>query len=252
MADDVDIRFGGESINQVLADEGYEFTVNALSGDRLLGSTLDIASQPGRDGDRLIDKTLPSRSITVTYTLKVANEASAEALERHADAEQLLAGLLHRPGLADLEMSHRDGYFRAEFEGASKSADYAHFHQGTLTFVCPKPFLYGSFLVTTIAGGLVAVDSNYYVEPVIIWTTNQSVGAAWIEVDGERLTIDTGISSGQQIRIDSQRMETRIGGVLNVENVGLPGEPYPVIRNGSTVTRSPGGTIEFRYRARHV
>ncbi|WP_162320391.1 distal tail protein Dit [Nesterenkonia haasae] len=252
MADDVDIRFGGESINQVLADEGYEFSVNGITGDRLLGSSLEVAGQPGRDGDRLIDKNLPSRTITVTYTLQVDKEASHEALEKHAEAEQILAGLLHRPGLAELEMSHRDGYFRAEFEGASKSSDYAHMHQGTLTFFCPQPFLYGSSLTTTIAGGLVAVDSNYYVEPVIIWTTNQSVGAAWIEVDGERLTIDTGISSGQQIRIDSQRMETRIGGVLNVENIGLPGEPYPVIRDGSSITRSPGGSIEFRYQARHI
>ena len=122
--------------------------------------------------------------------------------------------------------------------------------QGALEFTCPQPFLYVDQEHTVSpSGGTVAIESNHYVEPVILWETSSTVGAAWIEVDGERLTIDTQISGGQQIRIDSARKETRVGGVLNVENIH---GTYPQVRDGSTVETSPGGSLSFTYQERWI
>ncbi|WP_258933192.1 hypothetical protein [Nesterenkonia pannonica] len=249
VAEDVEITYAYQSINEAMADEGAEFTVNGISGDGLLGSELGIRDAPGRDGDVLIERTLPSRTVTVAYTLKVAKEASHAALTEHRRVESVLNGLMSRRGLVELELSHLDGYFMAAEGGLSKSSDYAHMHQGTMTFYCPKPFLYGSTVTTTIAGGLISVGTNHFVQPVIVWTTSSTVGSAWIEVDGVRLRVDRQISEGQQIRIDCERMETRVGGVLNVEDIK---GSYPQVRDGSSVSRHPGGPIEFRYQERWI
>jgi hypothetical protein len=93
------------------------------------------------------------------------------------------------------------------------------------------------------------VGSNYFVDPVIVWETSTTHGAPHIEVDGQRLTVDTQVSAGQQIRIDSARKETRVGGVLNVENIH---GTYPRLFDGSTITTSPGGNLQVQYQARWI
>lgn len=246
---DLDFTFRGESITDALAAEGWDFGITGIEGEGLLGADLQTGSRPGSDGSRLIDSNLPSRMIAVHYRLKVAGDISHDALTEQATAEQVMNRLLHRPGLSELVFSHRDGYFMAALSGMGKTANYAHMHTGTIEFYCPRPFLYGDEVTTTPSGGSVSVNSNYYVEPVIIWELSEDVGAAWIEVDGQRLTIDTGISAGQQVNIDCARKETRIGGILNVENIH---GTYPRLFDGSSVSTSPGGEITFSYRERWI
>lgn len=249
MSEQADFMFAGQSITQAMAAEGWDFGITGIDGEGLLGADLQTGARPGSDGDRLIDRNLPSRLITVSYKLQVASAISHDALTEQARAERLMNGLLNRPGLAQLEFSHQDGYFNAALDHVAKGTRWAHLHTGTLVFYCPQPFLYGPNRTTTPSSGTVSIESNHYVEPVILWETSSQVGAAWIEVDGHRLTIDTGISSGQQIRIDCARKETRVGGALNVENIhGV----YPRVFDGSTVETSPGGSLSFQYRERWI
>lgn len=249
MSEQADFTFDGQSITEALAGVGWEFGITGIDGEGLSGMDLQIAPRPGADGDRLIDQNVPSRRIVVDYTLTVAAGISHEALVSQGQADRLLNRLLIRPGLARLEFSHQQGYFNATLEQLSKPARWAHFYQGQIVFYCPQPFLHGSNRRVSPSSGTVSIDSNHYVEPVILWTTSSAVSAAWIEVDGHRLTIDTGISSGQQIRIDCARKETRVGGVLNVENIhGV----YPKFYDGSTVETSPGGSLEMRFQERNI
>src|SRR5699024_9008847 len=120
----------------------------------------------------------------------------------------------------ELVVDHRDGYFLATAGRVSVDVRYEHFLKGTLEFVCPSPFLYGSDRTAVRgSGNRVPVESNYFVEPTILWTPRITYGAPHIEVDGKRLTIDTQVSANQQIRIDSARKEVRIDGVLEVEHI---------------------------------
>lgn len=249
MSKDVDIIFAGQSIPDALAAEGVDFGVMDIEGEGLLGSENQSDDRPGTDGHRLVDSNLPARTIIVSYSLQVASEASHEALTDRLAIERLLNGLLHRPGLSRLEFSHMDGYFMARLSALPKATRYAHMFQGAIEFYAPQPFLYGPEHTTEPNGGVLTVETNHHVEPVILWETDQQVGAVWIEVDGKRLTIDTQISAGQQIRIDCARKETRVGGVLNVVNIH--GE-YPKVRDGSVVTTSPGGDMSFTYQERWI
>lgn len=139
----------------------------------------------------------------------------------------------------------------AEAGAISVAGRWEHFLKGTIEFVCPSPFLHGS--TRTVGRGSVnrvEVNSNYFVEPVILWRTRIGYGAPHIEVDGKRLTIDTQVGEGQQIRIDSARKEVRIGGVLEVEHIH---GTFPQLFNGSEVTIVPGGTdISFQYQERWI
>lgn len=251
MSRDVDVSFAGRSIADALADEGVDFGVMDTEGEGLIGAVVRGSDRPGSPGRRWVDTQLPDRLITVHYSLSVASEASHDALEDRLRIEGLLNGLLHTGRApARLEFSHLPGYFLARLVDAPKAVRYAHILQGSLIFECPQPFRYVDQEHTTSpSGGTVAIESNHYVEPVILWETSSTVGAAWIEIDGERLTIDTQTSGGQQIRIDCARKETRVGGVLNVENIH---GTYPQVRDGSVVSTSPGGEMSFTYQERWI
>lgn len=246
----LNVSFGGQSITEEMAKLGLDFRVMDTDGEGLIGSKLKIEDRPGSDGNRLVEDDLPSRPITVSYSVRVAPEASHDALTQRLSVEQKLNGLIHRPGLSRLEFSHLDGYFMAKLSEAPRPLRLANLLQGSLVFHCPRPFRYvDQEHSATPANGQLSIASNTYVKPTIIWTTGAAVGAAWIEVDGNRLTIDTGISEGQQIRIDCERKETWVGGILEVENIH---GTYPKVWDGSKVTTSPGGELSFNYDERWI
>lgn len=235
------MRIGGTDIVQAMSDAGYLFTIEGISGRDPVEAEQQTAARPGSDGVRLIAETLPDREVKVDYSLVADDEQSRR------DAGRLLGRLIGR-GVQRVEFSDQDGHYNGTTRNV-EGEQWPRFGRGELITFCPQPFLYGDEVTVSPSNGTVSIDSNHYVEPVILWTTSSAVGAAWIEVDGHRLTIDTGISSGQQIRIDCARKETRVGGVLNVENIhGV----YPRVYDGSTVETSPGGSLEMTYRERWI
>lgn len=249
VADNYDFTFNGTPIGGTVSATGVQFTVSRVEGAGLHGMSVQTAERPGGDGSRLIDSHLSERVIQVQFTLETGLQMSHESMVALDEAERALHGLLYRSGLSELRFPHQGGYFLAKPGGISVDARWEHLLKGTLEFVCPAPFLYGVERTVSPSGGRVQVESNYFVEPVILWTTSASSGAPRIEVDGKRLTIDTQVSAGQQIRIDSARKETRVGGVLNVENIhGI----YPQVYDGSTITTSPGGTVQIQYQERWI
>lgn len=246
----VAVTVGGVNLIEYFADAGHELIIQNILGRDPVEEVIQSEERPGAPGDRFIESRLPSRQITIPYGLYSdgwdnMNEGSAARRE----AGRMMGRIVSR-GLQRLEFDDQDGgYYMAKATNAEGDSFMPYLGRGTLTFYCPQPFLYGPEHTTSPSGGQLSIESNYHVEPVILWTTDQQVGAAWIEVDGKRLTIDTQISAGQQIRIDCARKETRVGGVLNVENIH---GTYPQVRDGSTVETSPGGSLSFTYQERWI
>src|SRR5690625_2050165 len=231
-----------------LVDPQARFTVTGVSGAGLLGPVVRLAERSG-DGSRLISTELPERVIAVSFSLKTGHSISVDTMSILDDAERALSGIFAKPGLHELRFPHQNGYFLATAGEVQVTGRWGHYLKGVIEFLCPSPFLYGEQRTIETSGGTVTVGSNYIVEPVILWRTSNTHGAPHIEVDGQRLTIDTQVGGGQQIRIDTSRMETRIGGVLNVEHIR---GTYPRIFDGSTITTSPGGTLSIQYQERWV
>jgi len=250
VADNLDFTFGGQSIKQLLADEGVLFNIRSITGDGLLGAAPVLVDRDGADGARLNSSHLPSRSVVVEFDIATGGTVDHDALVVQAAVERIVNGVLHRPGLAELRLSYRDGYFLATAGDVPDVSKLMNAQSGSIEFVCPSPFLYGWDEVTSpFENGVVRVHTNYFVEPVIVWTLSAAHGAPFIEVDGRRLTVDTQVSSGQQVRIDCARKEVRVGGVLNVENIdGV----FPQLRDGSTIVTSPGGSVEIQYQERWI
>lgn len=246
----VAVSVGGVNLIDYFADAGHELIIQNILGRDPVEEVIQSEERPGGEGERFIESRLPSRQITIPYGLYSDNwEDMREGSAARRSAGRMMGRIVSR-GLQRLEFDDQDGgYYVAKATNTEGDSFMPYLGRGTLTFYCPQPFLYGEEVTVSPSSGTVSIDSNHYVEPVILWTTSSSVGAAWIEVDGHRLTIDTGISSGQQIRIDCARKETRVGGVLNVENIhGV----YPRVYDGSTVETSPGGEISFSYRERWI
>lgn len=234
------ISIDGVNIVEAMADEGHRLVLKTPTGRDPLDKEIQSKGRPGSSGERLTDVSLPSRTIGVEFNL-----ISSDRAER-LKAGRLLGRLMGH-GLREVEFDDDDGNYYLGVVSNNEGDQWLRFGRGELRIFCPQPFLYGDEETTTPAGGVLLVESNYYVEPVILWRVDDQVGAAWIEVDGYRLTIDTGMSEDQQISIDCARKETRIGGVLNVENIrGV----YPRVFDGSTIETSPGGTINMTYQAR--
>lgn len=251
MSDDLTVTYNGVNLAQRLkALHDVDFAVVSIDGDGVHGAVNRTVTLHGSDGDRRVDTAIPARTIGIGYRMDTGRQISHDALKVLTEAEQTLNQILHRPGKpARLVLSHRDGHFLAQPGQVGRANHWAHYSTGVIEMQCHTPFLYGVQRTVSPSGGTVTIRSNYFVEPVILWTTSTAVGAAWIEVDGQRLTIDTGISAGQQVRIDSTRKETRVGGVLDVENVkGV----YPRMYDGSTITTSPGGTLNITYTERWI
>jgi hypothetical protein len=249
VSDKLWFTYGGENLATLLERLGVRFTVLEVAGAGVLGRYVHTVNNLGGDGARRLDAHLLERRIYVHYKLETLSPINHDSLVLQAEAEALINRVLHGHGLAELRVSFRDGYFVAEPDEVAVHRQLAHYQSGTITFVCPSPFLWGEFRTVEPSGGRVQVESNYFVEPVIVWTTDTTHGAPHIEVDGTRLTVDTQVSGGQQIRIDSARKETRVGGVLNVENIhGV----YPRLFDGSTLTTSPGGDVTVQYQARWI
>lgn len=238
----VSLSIGGVDLVEAMADEGHSLLLSNIGGRDPLRKEIQSASRPGASGSRFISATLPAREISVKYTL-ISNSRSAR------EAAGRLLGRLLGFGLERCEFTDQDGYYMAVASNEEAADQRPTYGDGTIRLWCPQPFLYGDETSSTPSGGLLLVNTNYFVEPEIRWTLSDSVGAAWVEVDGQRLTVDTGISEGQQVRIDCARKEVRVGGVLNVENIS---GVFPRVRDGSTVTTSPGGSLTFNYQERQI
>ncbi|MBP2317407.1 distal tail protein Dit [Nesterenkonia lacusekhoensis] len=244
---DIDIRFNGNSVNEVLEDEGFRFGVRNIEGEGLIARDPHTVDLPG-DGSRWVDTRVGPRQITIEYQAQAGKSPGHDAMEEQARLEEVLQGVLFSDAPRPLRFSHQHGLFRGTLQALGKTQNHAHMHVGTMTFLCPDPFRYGDQeTLEPDAEGVVNVLTNYYVEPVLTWETTEAVGSAWVAVDGRRLTIDTAVSAGQQIRVDARRMETRVGGVLNVEDVR---GRYPRLRPGSVLTTNTGGTISVSYERR--
>ncbi len=234
---------GGVDLAAAMAAEGHAIKITNVAGRDPVEEEIESDGRPGADGVRLVDHYLPAREVAVSYRLEFTDSADQQRAAR-------LLGKLIGYGVQRCEFSDQDGHYQALVRHRPDDRSRTpRSVRGELLLYCPQPFLYGEERTTSPAGGVVEVETNRYVEPVILWTLDADVGAAWVEVDGERLTIDTGISSGQQIRIDCSRQETRVGGVLNVENIN---GVYPQMRDGSTIETSPGGSLSITYEARYA
>lgn len=241
---DIDVRFNGNSVAEVLEAEGFRFGVRNISGEGLISRNPHAVDLPG-DGSRWVDTRVPARQVSVEYQAQAGRRPGHDAMEDQARLEEVLQGVLFSDQPRPLRFSHQQGLFRGTLQELSKTQNHAHMHVGTMTFLVPDPFRYGDQeTVEPDADGVVDVQTNYFVEPVLTWETTETVGSAWVAVDGRRLTIDTGVSAGQQIQVNAARMETRVGGVLNVENVR---GHYPRLRPGSVLTTNTGGTISVSY-----
>lgn len=235
------MSIGGVDIIDAFDQAGHEFIIKNILGRDPVEASIQTTDRPGAAGERLIDSQPPAREITVPYGL------FSDDSEHRREAGRLLARIMGR-GLQRIEFSDQGGsYYMATVRNVEGESAMPYLGHGELVLHCPNPYLLGQERTVSPSSGQLSVATNRFVEPVILWTTDQQVGAAWIEVDGERLTIDTGISEGRQIRIDCARKEVRVGGVLNVENVhGV----FPQVADGSTVATSPGGELSFTYQER--
>lgn len=237
--------FDGVNVPGLFVPPGAQFVVGPVSGRNSLALDASLAPSVGRDGAKFIDASLPSRDITVDYT--VSGDGTL-ASQRAQDA--ILMGALLSRGPRRLSFTDQPGrWYEGIFTGAPVKGGGHTWYSGQAGFMCPRPFLYGP-AVTAVINEVYVAQTNYFVEPV--WTVQAGADAPngfTLTVNDQEFHYDGPVTSSTRVVVDSGQRETRIGGALRVmEASGV----YPVLEEISAVSLSIPGSVSVKYQARWV
>lgn len=239
----ISVTFDGVDLVESLRSAGADAHVTGISGR--VGLAMDVTTQrlAGADGSRLVEATLPERTIVVSVAVWSSSRTVQESVQR------LLDGMVHRHELARLDFSDQDGHYEAILADASVGLELPTVLTVKLSFLCPDPFLVGSGVTVTVADGAVDIETNYLVRPVLTVVSGSDLSGLTLTVNGADFVFDAAVPSGQALVIDSVACETRLAGTLKVLEVS--GE-YPVLGASNTITASDPVTISVAYTPRWV
>lgn len=228
--------FNGKVISELMHDAGYRFIIRNVHGRGLLGRELNTASTSGINGQRLLEWSLPSRDITVEFTL------IAPFLIDQRKAEETLSGLLFSSEPEQLSFEDQEGYFEAIYSDVSIAEERATVTDGAITFFCPDPFRYVAEHVTNDAR---YIKTNHFIEPILTVQTGAADRFELI-VNGRALLIETTIPANSEIIIDTEKEEVTVNGELKVLEVS---GYYPVMMPRNAINMDD---YTVRYMERYV
>lgn len=234
--------FNGVDVANFLAGHGYLFKVNSTSGRELIQQEHNVSHVSGRDGGRLLDTTLPSRTITVEYTIKSDSYIDMRQLD------DLLGGIFLSEGTKRLSFRDQVGHYNATYESKEVSLENHLIQQGTLTFFCPEPFRFGSkvylpeFAMTPTKSAMVEANTNYQIEPILTFRTTGTATFFSVAFEGGSIRIEVPVKNGTIIEVNTQTAEVRVDNQIKVLEVTgsfpvLTSKPHYFIANiGATFT----------------
>lgn len=232
--------FNETSIFNEMADLGHTFIINNVLGRGPLGREMNLVSESGMDGARFIDSQLPTREIEVIYTIVSKN------LIAHRKAEADLSGLLFSLNPEKLSFNDQNGYYEAVVSDITVDSQDRYVSTGTILFTCLQPFRYTG-TVEVQASRQLDAETNYYVEPVISFTS-EATEKITIVVNGYELVIEKEIPAGAEIVIDSVNQEIRQDGELVVlEASGY----FPALFKTNTLSIPNISSATIRYEGRY-
>lgn len=241
--------FNAVDVADFLDSHGYFFKVTNTTGRELIQQDHTLTSVSGVDGARLLDTLLPSRTITVDYTVRSDTYLDLRKLD------DLLGQLFIGDQTKRLSFYDQEGYYDAIYESKEVSLETDIVQQGTFTFTCPKPFRYAKGInipTTSVNSSGVKIDvaTNYQVEPVLTFKLNSSATSLTITVGSHRLTLSEALSSGATIVVDTGKAEVRVGNVIKV--LELSGE-FPVFYSGeNNISTNVNTTLTGSYTEIYV
>ena len=241
--------FNAVDVADFLESHGYFFKVTNTTGRELIQQDHTLTSVSGVDGARLLDTLLPTRTITVDYTVRSDTYLDLRKLD------DLLGQLFIGDQTKRLSFYDQEGYYDAIYESKDVSFETDIIQQGTLTFTCPKPFRYANGITipsTSVNSGGTKIDvsTNYQVEPVLSFRLNSSASSLTITVGTHRLTLSEDIASGATVVVDTGKAEVRVGNVVKV--LELSGE-FPVFYSGeNNISTNVNTTLTGTYTEIYV
>lgn len=243
MAESLTFSVDGVEVPSLFTDLG-EFVYQGDSGRNLLGMDVALNRSVGTDGSRLVEASLPSREISIQFSL-----VSDGLPETARAAERMLMGAVARTKLTPLVFSDQAGSYQAIMSAASVKATGEGWCTGEIVFTCPKPFLYGAAVLDAlVVDGAYVAGTNYFVEPQFEVEMAAAAPAGFVlTVNGETFEYSAALQSAQVVVVNSEARETRLGGVLKVAEIdGV----YPVLEAQNSVSLSVPGSVKVSYQER--
>ena len=241
--------FNAVDVADFLDSHGYFFKVTNTTGRELIQQDHTLTSVSGVDGARLLDTLLPSRTITVDYTVRSDTYLDLRKLD------DLLGQLFIGDQTKRLSFYDQEGYYDAIYESKEVSLETDIVQQGSLTFTCPKPFRYAKGVTipsTSVnsTGATLNVNTNYQIEPVLSFKVNASAPTLTITVGSHRLLLEEAVTSATTVTVDVSKAEVRVGNVVKV--LEISGE-FPIFYSGeNTIKTTVNTTLTGSYTEIYV
>lgn len=132
--------------------------------------------------------------------------------------------------------------YMVKYSGKIDLDNYATWLKFTIPFKMSNPFIIGSFEKTLIGSGTLVNEGTE--ETGLIIEINGSATNPSLTIDGETLSYNHAISTGQKLIIDTERQTARIGDMNTLDDYN---GVFPMLQPGETkVTSSSNTTIRWR------